>query len=184
MNKKLITYLFIVILLNTSCARNQNSKNNISVVNIDDSKEVKSTKTDKVSFKAKITRIIDGDTVEILYHQLTLKIRLAHIDTPEKRGSQPYGNAAKKVLSKLCFGKTITVVSEEGELDGYGRLIAELFIDDLNINKEMVRLGYAWHFKKYSDDKSYDELEEKARHKKIGLWQEKKPIAPWLWRKK
>lgn len=183
MNKKFIVYCLVSILLNTSCARTQkNTINNETDAAVEKTKTKKSS-SKEVSFDVKITRVIDGDTVEIQYHELNLKIRLANIDAPEKRGSQPYGKAATKALSKLCKGKIVTV-SGEGKLDGFGRLIAELFIGDLNLNKEMVRLGYAWHFKKYSSDKSYAILEKKARQTKLGLWQEKNPIAPWKWRKK
>lgn len=48
-------------------------------------------------FVAKVIGISDGDTMEILYQNTPIKIRLAHIDCPEKRGSQPYGNNAKNL---------------------------------------------------------------------------------------
>ena len=132
---------------------------------------------------AKIIRIIDGDTAEILYDELPIKLRLAHIDTPEKRGKQPYGNRAKIALSDLCFGQMVKIHTE-GKYDGYGRLIAVIYNNQgLNVNKEMVRLGMAWHYKKHSDDYSYDVLEKEARSLKIGLWQDNNPIAPWNYRK-
>jgi endonuclease YncB( thermonuclease family) len=58
-----------------------------------------------------------------------------------------------------------------------------MFIRDyLNLNKEMLRLGMTWHYKKYSDDMSYDVLEKEARKAKVGLWSEPKPIPPWDYR--
>jgi len=57
------------------------------------------------TFKAKVIRIMDGDTMEVLCQKTPIKIRLAHIDCPEKRGSQPFGNNAKIALSDLCFGQ-------------------------------------------------------------------------------
>ena len=109
-------------------------------------------------------------------------LRLQHIDAPEKRGSQPYGNKAKTVLSDLCFGQQVTILTE-GDFDMGGRMIGEIINEDgLNVNKEMVRLGYAWHFKKYSSDMSYDKLEKEARREKRGLWQEPNPVAPWDFR--
>ena len=132
--------------------------------------------------QAKIIRILDGDTVEILYGQLPIKLRLEHIDCPEKRGKQPFGNRAKIVLSDLCFGQMVSV-SSDGKFDRNGRLIGVIFNkDSLNVNKEMVRLGMAWHFKKYSDDMSYDMLEREARAAKAGLWSDPNPIAPWDYR--
>ena len=52
-----------------------------------------------------------------------------------------------------------------------------------NLGKELVRNGLAWHFKRYSKSENYADLEAAARKKKIGLWRDKDPIAPWNWRK-
>jgi len=132
--------------------------------------------------ESKIIRILDGDTVEVLYGQLPIKVRLEHIDAPEKRGKQPFGNRSKTVLSDLCFGQIVSIHSD-GKFDRNGRLIGVIFTKEgLNVNKEMVRLGMAWHFKKYSDDMSYDVLEKAARKAKMGLWIDPNPIAPWDFR--
>lgn len=129
---------------------------------------------------AKVVRIVDGDTLEILYGKLPVMIRLAHIDCPEKK--QAFGNKAKQVLSDLCFGKEIEF--DFIEKDRNGRYICVLYNEKrMNINKEMIRLGMAWHFKKYSKDDSYAELENEARKNKVGLWHEPNPLAPWDWRK-
>lgn len=131
---------------------------------------------------AKVIRVLDGDTVEILYDQLPIKLRLEHIDAPEKRGKQPFGNKAKIALSDLCFGQMVKIHSD-GKFDRNGRLIGVIFNNTgLNLNKEMVRLGMAWHFKKYSDDQSYDSLETEARRAKVGLWKDPNAIAPWDFR--
>lgn len=137
---------------------------------------------DSCFLHGKIIRIVDGDTAELLYGELPVKLRLEHIDAPEKRGKQPYGNKAKKQLSNLCFGQDVCIISD-GEFDGFGRLIGVIINDrGVNVNKEMVRSGYAWHFKKYSEDMSYDELERRARANRSGLWIDPNPIAPWDFR--
>lgn len=134
------------------------------------------------TFKAKVIGITDGDTMEILYENIPLKIRLAHVDCPEKRSSQPFNNNAKKALSDLCFGQQVTIQTQN--TDRYGRLIAVVINSKKQIiNQEMVKQGLAWHFTKYSDDKTYAKLEKEARQQKIGLWQDPNPIPPWLWRK-
>lgn len=46
----------------------------------------------------------------------------------------------------------------------------------------MIKQGMAWHYKKYSSDPVYAKLESEARNNRVGLWQDKNPIAPWLWR--
>jgi endonuclease YncB( thermonuclease family) len=133
-------------------------------------------------FTARVIRILDGDTMEVLYHDQPVKIRLAHIDCPEKRGHQPFGTKAKQALSDLCFGQMVTVQGQK--YDRYKRLIAVVINDKKQVlNQEMVKLGMAWHFKKYSSDLLYAQLEVTARKNKIGLWQEADAVAPWAWRK-
>ena len=133
------------------------------------------------TFQAKVVGIKDGDTFKVLYNNSEITIRLNHIDCPEK--NQPYGKNAKWKASELCFGKIVKIVSN-GKKDRYKRLIAEVYFNNININKELVKNGLAWHFKKYSSDVEYAKLERQARKSKVGLWQEKNPIAPWDWRKK
>lgn len=135
------------------------------------------------TFEAKVIRILDGDTMEVLYENSNpIKIRLAHIDCPEKRASQPFGNQAKKALSDLCFGQLVTVRSDK--CDRYGRLVAVIINNSSQIvNQEMIKQGMAWHFKRYSTDSLYAHLELEARQHKIGLWVDIDPVAPWKWRK-
>jgi len=134
------------------------------------------------TFEAKVIKISDGDSMEVLYDKTPIKIRLAHIDCPELRGSQPFGKHAKKALSDLCFGQLVTVYGEN--YDRYGRLIAVIKNNEKqNVNAELLALGMAWHYKKYSKEGMYAELETAARKKQLGLWQDKNPIAPWDWRK-
>ncbi|MCH5718559.1 thermonuclease family protein [Niabella hibiscisoli] len=108
-------------------------------------------------------------------------VRLAHIDCPEKK--QPFGNKAKEFVSQQSFGKQVSLVHQY-KYDRNRRLIAEVILaDGRNLNKELVKNGLAWHFKKYSDDKVYAALEEKARKAGIGLWKERGAVAPWEWRR-
>jgi len=132
-------------------------------------------------FTARVIRILDGDTMEVLYQDQPIKIRLAHIDCPEKRGHQPFGTKAKQALSDLCFGQMVTVQGQK--YDRYKRLIAVVINDKKQVlNQEMVKLGMAWHFKKYSSDSLYAQLENTARENKVGLWKDSTAVAPWEWR--
>ena len=156
-----------------------------NLTSLEINKEVNQTQNseEKPDFEAKVIRIIDGDTMEVLYGELPVTIRLQHIDCPEKKGNQPFGNKAKQTLSDLCFGQSIEI-KYSGDKDRNGRYICELFtIDGLNINQEMIKKGMAWHYKKYSNDNQYAELENEARKNKIGLWSEPNPTPPWEWRK-
>ncbi|WP_240927968.1 thermonuclease family protein [Cellulophaga sp. Z1A5H] len=178
-----VTILISVLLWSLGFKKNNTNKDHqfVSFFNTVQDSTVKDTLKPKY-LEAKIIRILDGDTVEVLYGELPIKLRLAHIDCPEKRGKQPFGNKAKLALSDLCFGQMVQIDSDK-KFDRNGRLIGVIFnADGLNVNKEMVRLGMAWHYKKYSDDMSYDQLEKEARKDKVGLWIEPNPIAPWNFR--
>lgn len=129
----------------------------------------------------KVICVKDGDTFEILMNGKVQVIRFAHIDCPEKK--QPFGQKAKQFVSDLCYGKNVTLI-HNSRFDRNKRLIAEVILQDgTNLNKELVRNGLAWHFKKYSKDNSYADLENEARESKVGLWADNNPIPPWTWRK-
>ena len=129
----------------------------------------------------KVISITDGDTVTVLTDKKQTKVRLAEIDTPEK--NQPYGKKAKKALSDFIFGKTVRI--EVDTIDRYGRTVGKIFLDNLNINKEMVRAGHAWVYIQYAKDKTLFALEKEARVNQLGLWAlpEGERIAPWQWRR-
>jgi micrococcal nuclease len=128
----------------------------------------------------KVIKIADGDTFTMIFdNDFDVRVRLNGIDCPEK--NQPFSKRAKQLLSDFIFGKMVVV--QYKEKDRYGRVIGDVFVDGLNINYEMVKLGLAWHFKRYSDDDKLDSLEKDARYKGIGIWSDKNPIPPWEWRK-
>lgn len=79
-----------------------------------------------------------------------IKIRLSDIDTPEEK--QPYGTRAKQALSDLVFREQAT--AQVVTVDRYGRAVARLYFGNLDVNREMVQLGAAWAYRKYSKDKS------------------------------
>jgi micrococcal nuclease len=89
----------------------------------------------------------------------------------------------QEISSGLCFRQNVTVLND-GKFDRYKRLIGVVINEkEENVNKELVKAGLAWHFKKYSDDATYDDMELVARQNKLGLWADGNPIPPWDWRK-
>lgn len=132
-------------------------------------------------FTGKVVGIKDGDTFEVLYDGIPERVRLAEIDCPEN--SQAFGKNAKQYASDLCFGKTVTITSD-GKRDRYKRIVGTITTQDgVNVNESLVKAGLAWHYKYYSDSETLSRLEEQAREKKLGLWADKDPVAPWDWRK-
>jgi endonuclease YncB( thermonuclease family) len=91
-------------------------------------------------FTAKIIAVLDGDTVLVRRESGLVKIRLAEIDAPEK--AQTFGETSKHSLSDMVLGKQVKVVSQA--VDQYGRLVAHLSVNGLDVNAEQIRRGMAW----------------------------------------
>jgi micrococcal nuclease len=133
------------------------------------------------TFTGTVIGIKDGDTFEVLFDSIPERVRLAEIDCPEK--AQAYGKNAKQFASDLCFGKTVTV-SSGGKRDRYGRVVGTVVTDDgTNVNEALVKAGFAWHYKDYSDNAQIGVYEQQAREKHLGLWADNDPTPPWDWRK-
>lgn len=128
----------------------------------------------------KVIHIVDGDTIDILYENKPLRIRLAGIDCPEK--GQPFGNAVKQETARLCAGQVVTVFTKGR--DRYERALGDIQLPDGRIlNQELIRKGLAWHYKYYSNDFVLAELEDASTKERIGLWTERNPIPPWEYRR-
>jgi micrococcal nuclease len=133
------------------------------------------------TINGKIVGVTDGDTVKLLTADFTeIKVRLEGIDCPEK--NQAFGQKAKQYASDLCFDKQVTL-QKTGE-DKYGRTLGYIILPDgRNLNKEILKAGYAWHYKRYNQSRELAELEEQAKASKKGLWSDPNPVVPWDFRK-
>lgn len=125
-------------------------------------------------------RVIDGDTFEYQSE----KIRLYCIDAPESK--QKYGLESKINLTHLTSDKRTNsnVQINRKNKDLYGRTIAEVLIDNKNINKEQIQKGLAVVYKDYCTDPSYIDLEKDAQSAKVGLWSSTDICLPSNYRKK
>lgn len=130
-----------------------------------------------------VVGISDGDTMTLLTAgSVPVRIRLAEIDAPELHG-QPYGQAAKAALSRLAFGRP--ALADVVTSDQYGRRVAVVDVDGVNINAAMVKQGLASAYLRYETDPAYSRLEAEARRRKLGLWsgQGRPPVEPWHFRR-
>lgn len=114
------------------------------------------------------------------HRQKEIEVRLLEIDAPELH--QPFGKKAKTYLSNLIKGKTVRIDYEEK--DAYGRILADVYLDTLFVNEQLLREGWAWHFTLFSTDEAFAAFESQARTAQKGLWQDANPIPPWVWRKR
>lgn len=121
-----------------------------------------------------VTRVIDGDTIEIDGGQ---KVRYIGIDTPEtvdpRTTVQCFGKEAAAKNKELVEGKKVRLEKDVSETDKYGRLLRYLYIGDVFVNKVLVQEGYAFS-SPYPPDIKYQDLlnqaQKEAREKGLGLW--------------
>lgn len=138
--------------------------------------------------EAKVTRVIDGDTVEILMAGKKESIRLIGVDTPETKhptkGVQPYGPEASAFTKKNLDGKTVWVEFDVQERDKYQRLLGYIWTSQDTKNKanmfnyRLVSEGYA-QLATFPPNVRYVELfkagQTEARENNRGLWGLKQP---------
>ena len=178
---RLPVLLLIAFLMNffSGCLitdRNQN----VETVQVAPVKTTAKPKSPQPGVLYKVIGVKDGDTFEVLVNDSDYVIRLEHIDSPER--NQPFGSRAKQLASDLCFGKMVYLI-HHNQYDRNKRLIAEVVLENgTNVNREMVREGMAWHFKRYSKDTAYAALEMAARERGAGIWSDSTSIAPADWR--
>ena len=105
-------------------------------------------------FQAKVVRVFDGDTVEVLRDQVPLRIRLEGIDCPER--AQAWSRKATELTTRLAAGKTAT-------------------IRVLDVDRH-----YAW----FNHEDALARLESEARAARRGIWSDPDPEAPWDFRRR
>jgi endonuclease YncB( thermonuclease family) len=134
----------------------------------------------KEIIRGSVVRVVDGDTFIVSDGGELIKVRLTHIDAPEK--DQPFGSNATDYLKSACLDTDVVIYTDKK--DRYGRYLGLALTnqgDTLNLN--LVRAGLAWHYKKYSADSSFSKAEQQARVTGMGLWLDSSPTEPWEWRR-
>ncbi len=133
----------------------------------------------------KVVAVADGDTITVLDGAKTQhKIRLAGIDAPESK--QAFGQASKKHLSDLVFGRDVTL--DCGKTDKYRREVCVVMVDGQDANLAQVKAGMAWWYRQYKKEQTsqqrpaYEAAEAFAKAGKVGLWGDADPVPPWEWR--
>jgi len=134
------------------------------------------------AWSGKVIGVADGDTINVLRDKHPEKIRLYGIDCPEKR--QAFGNRAKQFTSQLVFGKVVDV--EPVTTDRYGRTVAFVRVENINVNEELIKEGLGWVYIRYCKlplCAKWQGLESEAKFGKLGLWREQGEIPPWEFRR-
>lgn len=124
----------------------------------------------------KVTRVIDGDTIELSTGD---KVRLICIDTPETY--EDYYQEAKDYLTNLILNKEIELTKDKSETDRYDRLLRYIYLDGDFVNEMIVENGWAVAYPYYPDTALCPQIEEaeaRAKNKGIGIWAEQETKEP------
>lgn len=146
-------------------------------------------------------RVIDVDDGDSFLAQdasgQTQRVRISGIDAPERR--QPFSAQSKARLTTLLVGRSVWLRS--AKRDAFGRAVAQVWLIDAacaqppdcprrqDVGLTQVREGWAWWFRAYAREQSASErqryavAETSARAQRLGLWQEARPLPPWVYRR-
>ena len=132
-----------------------------------------------------VIAVSDGDTLTArcgaAHAPLQLKVRIAAIDAPESR--QAFGPQARKNLVQLCLRQRARI--QVLEKDRYGRNVANVRCGDTDVASAQVRAGLAWIYTPYARQHPHlVPLQRQARASHIGVWSQRRPLAPWSYRQR
>ncbi len=126
-----------------------------------------------------VIKVVDGDTIKILYEGVEETVRLIGIDTPEtvhpNKPVECFGQEASERMKELVEGKSVNIMFDEtqGMRDKYGRLLLYVWVEDIFVNKQMVVDGYAYEYTystSYIYQKEFKEAQSEAQSSRAGLW--------------
>ncbi len=130
------------------------------------------------SLNAKVTRVVDGDTIVVDFHGKEERVRLIGVDTPEsvhpdKSKNVEFGKISSDFTKSKLEGKEIKLEFDVQERDKYGRLLAYVYLEGKMFNRSLLEEGYA-NIATFPPNvkyvKEFTEIERIARDEKVGLW--------------
>eukprot|EP01047_Picozoa_sp_COSAG01_P017686 COSAG01_NODE_941_length_12576_cov_118.998557_6_plen_165_part_00 len=133
-------------------------------------------------WEASLVRVKDGDSILVKHEGRVKEIRLMGIDAPEYK--QAYGPSARRFTQDFCE-KNVLRLLVDGQ-DKYQRYLAWVYVEGDHLNHALIQQGLAWVFPALKDKAkkiTLKALQKEARSKRLGLWSDSKPIAPWQFRR-
>jgi micrococcal nuclease len=124
--------------------------------------------------EALVTNVIDGDTIDVEVDGKIYKVRYIGMDTPEMSDiPETNGKEAANKNIELVFGKKVMMYKDVSETDRFDRLLRYVMVEDVFVNDELVRSGFA-KASSYPPDSACDSLfaeaEQEARANLVGMW--------------
>ena len=176
MNKFVTVLLLSFALLVSGCNANDfiiNSENYESAFN----KHNNEQEFNRVTVP--VTSVIDGDTIRVKFEGKEERVRFLLIDTPEMNHGndeepQPFGQAATDFVIDMLKDGEVDLELDVNERDRYGRILAYLYVDGVNVQEELLRNGFArvaYIFPpntRYVDE--YRAIQQEAQANGMGIW--------------
>lgn len=144
--------------------------------------DLPSTTPNTVGTYYKVTKVTDGDTIQIDMDGATERVRLIGINTPEtvdpRRKVECFGKEASARMKELAEGEIVKLEYDESQSlrDTYDRLLAYVYLEDGQmLNRKMIAEGYAYEYTymtPYRYQKEFRELQRLAQSTGRGLWAE------------
>ena len=122
-----------------------------------------------------VSRVVDGDTINVTIWDETRGVRLLLVDTPEVRPSECYGREASDYVSSLLpEGSAVRLERDVKDTDSFGRLLRYVYLEDGRmLNELLLEGGYATLYESGDDEQHEQRLrdaEARAREAGAGLW--------------
>lgn len=123
---------------------------------------------------AGVFSVVDGDTIKIQLGDNKINVRYIGINAPELDSEErEIAEEALKFNQQMVENQTVILYRDTSETDRFGRLLRYVFVGDLFINYEMVRMGYARQ-RDYPPDSACKNLfiqaQEEAISQRRGIW--------------
>lgn len=170
---KHLTSIFIVLALVFSIACQQQQTTTTTQPNT----ETKTEQQQEQRINAKVTKVVDGDTIEVEIDGKRERVRLLLVDTPEtvhpNKPAQPFGKEASDFTKSLLEGKEVELEKDKEEKDKYRRLLFYAYVDGKSVQEQLIEKGLARvavYQEGLKKEATYKKIEEEARNKKIGIW--------------
>lgn len=137
--------------------------------------------------QAHVTKVVDGDTIDVHIGNVTKRVRLIGINTPETVAPgvpvQCYGPEASAAMKNLVSDRDIILTSDTSQLDvdRYGRLLRYAYLGNVFVNEYMVQQGFAFEYtydRPYQFQTQFKAAQEEARAAKRGLWSQCPAASP------
>ncbi len=128
---------------------------------------------------ARVTRVVDGDTIQVQLAGVKEVVRLIGVDCPElhhpQRPVEAFAREAASFTRDAALGHKVKLEGGQGtrDRDRYGRLLRYVFLEDGTLlNEHIVSSGFGHVLTRYPFDRmeAFRKAERTAREKERGLW--------------